>query len=131
MQQMTVRALKERLAQPGEKPVLLDVREGWELNICALTGALHIPMGQIPARVDELDPEQELVVVCHHGVRSLRVSHFLASRGFSKLYNLQGGVDAWAREIALRTPEALAGWQRKLAQPIQFQRYLQLQFFRT
>jgi rhodanese-related sulfurtransferase len=99
MQQMSVRELQERLAQSGPKPVLLDVREGWELKICALPGALHIPMGQIPARTAELDPEQELVVVCHHGVRSLRVAHFLASHGFSKLYNLQGGVDAWAREI--------------------------------
>lgn len=99
MQQMTVRELKERLAQPGEKPVLLDVREGWELNICALPGTLHIPMGQIPARAEALDPDRELVVICHHGVRSMRVAHFLASRGFNKLYNLQGGVNAWAREI--------------------------------
>lgn len=99
MQQMTVRELKDRLAQTGAKPVLLDVREAWELNICSLPGALHIPMGQIPARAGELDPEQELVVVCHHGVRSLRVAQHLASRGFNKLYNLQGGVNAWAREI--------------------------------
>ena len=99
MQQLTVSELKTRLTQPGAKPVLLDVREGWELKICALPGAVHIPMGQVPERTAELDPEQELVVVCHHGVRSLRVAHFLASRGFSKLYNLQGGVDAWAREI--------------------------------
>ena len=99
MRQMTAHELKERLAQPDDKPVLLDVREGWELNICALSGALHIPMGQVPARIEELSPEQEMVVVCHHGVRSLRVAHFLESRGFSKLYNLQGGVDAWAREI--------------------------------
>jgi rhodanese-related sulfurtransferase len=99
MQQMTVRELNERLAQPGAKPVLLDVREGWELKICALPGALHIPMGQIPARAGELDPEQELVVVCHHGVRSMRVAQYLASRGFHKLHNLQGGVSAWAREI--------------------------------
>ena len=99
MQQMTVRELKERLAQPGARPVLLDVREGWELKICALPGALHIPMGQVPTRTEELDPQQEIVVVCHYGVRSQRVAHFLASRGFSKLYNLQGGVDAWAREI--------------------------------
>jgi rhodanese-related sulfurtransferase len=96
---MTVRELKERLAQPGEKPVLLDVREGWELNICALPDALHIPMGQIPARAEELDPQKEMVVVCHHGVRSMRVINFLASRGFNKLHNLQGGVNAWAREI--------------------------------
>ena len=99
MQQMTVHELKERLALPGAKPVLLDVREGWEINICALPAAVHIPMGQIPARIGELSPEQEMVVVCHHGVRSLHIANFLASRGFSKLSNLQGGVDAWAREI--------------------------------
>lgn len=99
MQQMTVHELKERLEQPGAKPVLLDVREGWELKICALPGVLHIPMGQVAARTGEIDPDQELVVICHHGVRSLRVAHFLASQGFSKLYNLQGGVNAWAREI--------------------------------
>ena len=99
MQQMTVHELKERLAQDGGKPVLLDVREDWELNICSLSGALHIPMGQVPTRTEELDPEQELVVVCHHGVRSMRVVQYLASRGFKKLYNLQGGVNAWACEI--------------------------------
>jgi rhodanese-related sulfurtransferase len=99
MQQLSVRQLKERLDHPGEKPLVLDVREGWELGICALPDITHIPMGQIPARVDELDPDQEIVVVCHHGVRSLRVAYFLQSRGFKKLYNLQGGMDAWAREI--------------------------------
>ena len=105
MRQMSVHELNERLKQPGEKPVLLDVREGWEISICALSDAVHIPMGQVPARIEELNPEQEMVVVCHHGVRSLHVAHFLASRGFSKLYNLHGGVDAWAREIdhAMRT----------------------------
>jgi len=99
MQQLSVRALKDRLAAPGDSPVILDVREPWELRICALPGTTHIPMGQIPARLDELEPDRETVVVCHHGVRSLRIVHFLESRGFKNLYNLQGGVDAWAREI--------------------------------
>lgn len=99
LQQLTVRELKTRLEQPGDKPTLLDVRENWELNICVLPDTLHIPMGQITTRTGELDPNQETVVVCHHGIRSLRVANFLASRGFTKLYNLQGGVDAWAREI--------------------------------
>lgn len=99
MKQLSVRELQTRLATTDVPPVILDVREGWELNICALPGAVHMPMGQIPNRMGELDPGRETVVVCHHGVRSLRVAHFLESRGFSKLYNLQGGVDAWAREI--------------------------------
>ena len=99
MQSLTVRALQERLAQPGTPPVILDVREGWEMQICALPGSLHIPMGQIADRLNELEPACETVVVCHHGVRSRRVISFLESRGFSRLYNLTGGVDAWAREI--------------------------------
>lgn len=99
MKQLSVRELNERLAAGGDAPLILDVREGWELKICSLPHILHIPMGQIPARLEELDPSRETVVVCHHGVRSLRVAHFLESHGFSKLYNLQGGVDAWAREI--------------------------------
>lgn len=99
MHQMTVRDLKARLEQPGEKPVILDVRENWELGVCALPGTTHIPMGQITARIDELDPQRETVVVCHHGVRSMRVAYFLESRGFTQLYNLRGGVDAWARDV--------------------------------
>jgi rhodanese-related sulfurtransferase len=99
MKQMTATELQQRLAAPGEPPVILDVREGWEMKICALPHTTHVPMGQIPARLDELDPGRETVVVCHHGVRSLRVAYFLESRGFRNLYNLQGGVDAWARDV--------------------------------
>ena len=96
---MTVRDLKTRLDQPGDRPIILDVRENWETTLCVLPGSTLIPMGQIPARTAELDPEREIVVVCHHGVRSLQVAYFLANQGFRKLYNLRGGVDAWAREI--------------------------------
>ena len=99
MQQMTVCELKTRLDQTGAKPVILDVREDWETKLCTLPGSTLIPMGQVPARSAELDPDREIVVVCHHGIRSLHVAKFLASQGFKRLYNLQGGVDAWAREI--------------------------------
>ena len=99
MQSLTVRDLKARLDQAGEKPLLLDVRENWETQLCALPGSTFIPMGQIPTRVAELDSEREIVVICHHGVRSQHVAYYLANQGFKKLYNLQGGVDAWAREI--------------------------------
>lgn len=102
LQQLNVRDLKARLDRPGEKPLLLDVREGWEVNLCAIDGSLHIPMGQIPMRLKELDPNQEIVVVCHHGIRSNQVAHYLARNGFTRLYNLAGGVDAWAREIDKR-----------------------------
>jgi rhodanese-related sulfurtransferase len=99
MQQLSVRELAARLAAPGEPPVLLDVREPWEVALCALPGVTVIPMGQVPTRLDELDPQRETVVICHHGVRSQRVAHFLESRGFTNLHNLRGGIDAWAREI--------------------------------
>lgn len=99
VQQLQVRDLKARLDQPGKTPLLLDVREAWEMQRCALDDALHIPMGQIQTRLDELDPEQEIVVVCHHGMRSNMVASYLARNGFARLYNLVGGIDAWAREI--------------------------------
>jgi rhodanese-related sulfurtransferase len=99
VQQLHVRDLKARLDQPDKTPLLLDVREPWEIQRCALDGAVHIPMGQIQTRLHELDPEKEIVVVCHHGLRSNMVASYLARNGFANLYNLSGGIDAWAREI--------------------------------
>lgn len=83
----------------GEPPLVLDVREAWELGICALAGAMHIPMGQIPARLQEVPAEQPVVVLCHHGARSRQVASLLAARGYPRVCNLRGGIDAWAREI--------------------------------
>ena len=80
-------------------PQLLDVRETWEVALCALAGAVTIPMGQIPARADELDPDRPVVCYCHHGIRSMQVAMFLDRRGFGQVWNLSGGVDAWAREV--------------------------------
>ena len=99
VQQLQVRDLKARLEQAEKTPLLLDVREAWEIQRYALDGALHIPMGQIQTRLGELDPEQEIVVVCHHGIRSNMVANYLARNGFRRLYNLAGGINAWAREI--------------------------------
>lgn len=80
-------------------PLLLDVREPWEYEICHLDGARLIPMGVIADRVAELDPAVETVVICHHGVRSARVGAFLESRGFQDIVNLEGGMAAWAEQI--------------------------------
>lgn len=99
MEIITPRELKARLEQPGAKPVVVDVRQPWEMNVCALPGAIPIPMSTIPARMNELDPSQEIVLMCHHGVRSMQVALFLQRQGFRKLYNLHGGIDAWAREV--------------------------------
>ncbi len=81
------------------RPLLLDVREGWEYQRCHLDGATLLPMSSLQARLGELDPHQETVVICHHGVRSFHVARFLESNGFSQVINLTGGVDAWAREV--------------------------------
>ncbi len=79
--------------------MFLDVREPWEVDRCQIAGSVHIPMGDIPARLTELDRNALTIVVCHHGMRSHQVMHFLAQSGFSDLRNLHGGIDAWAREI--------------------------------
>ena len=70
-----------------------------ELDICQLKGALHIPMAEIPARVDDLPTNQLLVVLCHHGARSQMVVDFLRDAGFRNAVNLDGGIEAWACEI--------------------------------
>ncbi len=77
--------------------MVLDVREARELDICQLQGALHIPMAEIPARVDDLPTNQPLVVICHHGART--VVDFLRDAGFDNAVNLDGGMEAWACEI--------------------------------
>lgn len=91
--------LKTRLDK-GEAVVLLDVREPEEVEIVHLPGSVPIPMGDIPGRVHELDPDKEIVVYCHHGIRSMRVAMFLAQRDFDQVKNLAGGIDAWARDVA-------------------------------
>jgi rhodanese-related sulfurtransferase len=92
--------LAQWLADPSRPaPQVLDVREGWEVATAALPGALTIPMGEIPGRLDEIDAQRPVVCLCHHGMRSLRVAHFLESRGYSQVMNLEGGIDAWARLV--------------------------------
>jgi rhodanese-related sulfurtransferase len=92
--EITPEALKARL-DAGDAPGILDVRETWEHQIGALPGARLIPMDDLPFRADELDPQRETVVYCHHGVRSAAVVQWLRSQGFPAV-NLRGGIDAWA-----------------------------------
>ena len=100
MDQITPRQLQAWLEDASRaRPVLVDVREPWEHAICGLPDAVQLPMNAVPARADELDPAADTVVICHHGARSFQVGIFLERRGFARVYNLLGGVDAWAREI--------------------------------
>jgi len=84
----------------GENPPLvLDVREPQELEICMLEGAVHIPLGQLEVRVAELDPRRETVLLCHHGIRSAHAAAYLRRTGFINARNLVGGIEAWAQRI--------------------------------
>ena len=82
-----------------EKPLLLDVREPWEYQTCHIEGSKLVPMNEVPGRAAELDPDADVVVICHHGGRSMQVALFLGKQGFEKVHNLAGGVDAWARTV--------------------------------
>jgi rhodanese-related sulfurtransferase len=89
----------------GERDfILLDVREPFELQMASLTGALHVPMRDIPERVIELDPAAEIAVLCHYGTRSERVAEFLRSRGFTRAHNVEGGIDAYSERVDRTIP---------------------------
>lgn len=99
MQQLTAAQLKTWLDDPARtKPVLLDVREPWEFDVCRIGGSRPMPMRAVPARFAELDRQAEVVVVCHHGARSYQVAMFLEQQGFTQIYNLYGGLAAWAQQ---------------------------------
>ena len=95
-----VKELRER----GEKFVLLDVREPEEYAIAQIEGSTLIPMDQVPARQQELDPDEHIVVVCHHGVRSLNVTHWLRQQGFEKAQSMRGGIHRWSRFVDSKVP---------------------------
>jgi rhodanese-related sulfurtransferase len=80
-------------------PLLLDVREPWEWEKCHLNEARLLPMGEILNHIDTLDKSQEIVIICHHGVRSMQVARYFESIGFERLINLKGGIDAWAKTV--------------------------------
>ncbi|WP_216616589.1 rhodanese-like domain-containing protein [Marinifilum caeruleilacunae] len=79
--------------------MMLDVREPVEVQICHIENAKHIPMGEIPSKIEELPRDKDLVVFCHMGVRSKQVMNYLRRNGFSRVYNLKGGIDRWSVEV--------------------------------
>jgi len=88
----------------GDGVVLLDVREPHELAMASVAGALHIPMADVPRRLNEIDRGKAVVVMCRSGARSLRVAEFLVANGFEAVYNLAGGINAWSRELDPSVP---------------------------
>jgi rhodanese-related sulfurtransferase len=104
MQHMTPQQLHHYLANATVPPLLLDVREPWEYQIGHLDGATLIPMRQIPQQAAVLDRNAEIVVICHHGVRSFQVAAYLERLGFMRTVNLTGGMDAWAKQVDPSVP---------------------------
>ena len=107
MQSLTVDQLQDFTAtHPGA--VLLDVREAWEVQLARISlpdvTTLHMPMGEIPARLAELPATQPIIAFCHHGMRSAQVVAFLQRQGHAHIYNLAGGVDAWSAQVDPAVP---------------------------
>jgi len=98
MQTILPEELKKRL-DAGDKPILLDVREPWEFSICKIEGSVNISMSETEKLINELNANDEIVAICHHGVRSFQVCNYLEDNGFTKALNLDGGIDSWAKTI--------------------------------
>ncbi|HEX5806554.1 MAG TPA: rhodanese-like domain-containing protein [Macromonas sp.] len=106
------RKLAEWLTQcPAEDglPVVLDVREPWELQTASVHPAgfelLSMPMHTVPVRLNELSRQRPIACLCHHGARSAQVAHFLANQGFDNVVNIQGGIHAWSQEVDPTVPQ--------------------------
>jgi len=101
--EITPAEVKQRLDR-GEKLALIDVREPWEFNICSIEGAKLIPMGMVPANLQALDSDDEIIVYCHRGMRSLDVAVWLRGQGVAQAKSLAGGIERWSLEIDPNVP---------------------------
>ena len=100
IEQLQAEVLQSWLADATRaRPLVLDVREPWEHEVCAIPNSKLLPMQEIPARVQELPTDTDIVVVCHHGMRSLQVAQFLMQSGLERVFNLSGGIAAWAEQV--------------------------------
>jgi rhodanese-related sulfurtransferase len=104
---MTFEITPQEFCQCRERqpePVLIDVRELWEREIACIEPSAHIPMNDIPARVQELDPDTHIVIYCHHGGRSLSVTGWLRQQGFERVQSMAGGINRWSQQIDSAVP---------------------------
>jgi rhodanese-related sulfurtransferase len=101
---ISVEELKARRDR-GEKPLVIDVREDWELQLASLPDVVHVPMNQLPARLSEFSRDIEIIVMCHAGGRSMRVAQFLSTQGFINVANLSGGISAWSESVDATVPQ--------------------------
>jgi rhodanese-related sulfurtransferase len=103
VQILSVKELQNKLKEPNEL-FLLDVREPTEFAYANIAGSLLIPLNQLPQRLSELNRQREIVVICHHGMRSMQAASYLDHSGFTQVFNLQGGIDAWSLECDSAVP---------------------------
>lgn len=99
MESISPEELHQKLQAAPAELLLLDVREPFEFEICRIRDSLNIPLGEITRRRGELNEDRETVVICHHGMRSMQAAMWLEQNGFSSVFNLAGGIEAWAKEI--------------------------------
>lgn len=104
VREISVEELKTRRDR-GENPLIIDVREDWELQLARIPGVVHVPMSEVPARLAEFSRDAETIVMCHAGGRSMRVAHYLANQGFTKVANLAGGISAWSQSVDATVPQ--------------------------
>jgi rhodanese-related sulfurtransferase len=101
--EISAREVKERLDR-GEGLLLVDVREPYEYELCHIEGAVLIPMGSIPANLQKLDVDEDVICFCHHGMRSMEVANWLRTQGITSAKSIAGGIDRWSLEIDPSVP---------------------------
>ena len=103
-EELEPRTVAQRLRERPESVVLLDVREPDERELAVIEPSLHIPMGEIPGRLEEIPKDRQVIVYCHSGARSMMVASYLLDSGFESVANLSGGIDAWSVRVDPKVP---------------------------
>jgi len=104
LEQLDVKTVAQRLKERPDSVVLLDVREPYERDFAAIEPSIHIPMHDVPDRLEEIPKDREVIVYCHTGSRSMMVAGYLVNRGFPSVANLSGGIDAWSVRVDPKVP---------------------------
>ena len=104
IKQISAQELQQKIEQQDQPFVLLDVREASEFQFASIEGSILIPLNQIQERINELEKQQDIVVICHHGIRSQHVAEYLDNCGFTNVANLLGGIDAWSCQCDPEVP---------------------------
>lgn len=103
MRHFSPKELYEYLTLSGSNPLLLDVREQWEFEYCNIKNSVLIPMGDLPSKLNALESdvghEKDIIMICHHGIRSRQMGYYMEQAGFKNITNLDGGVEQWAEDV--------------------------------